>query len=61
MAKRTVKTGGSAKTVRRPLEDGSGRGQGQEHGGRRNINKKRCPDGGQGFGKGGGRGKGKNR
>ena len=43
-------------------KDGSGRGVGQPGGGgRRNINKGGCAEGGKGGGQGAGRGKGKNR
>lgn len=41
--------------------DGSGRGVGQPGGGRRNINKGGCSQGGAGGGKGGGKGKGQGR
>lgn len=42
-------------------KDGSGKGKGRKGGGRRNINKGGCAEGGEGQGKGGGRGGGKNR
>ena len=42
-------------------KDGHGKGKGMPGGGRRNINKSPCPNGGPGYGKGGGRGGGKNR
>ena len=42
-------------------KNGSGKGVGQSGGGRRNINKGDCSEGGIGFGQGQGRGKGKNR
>jgi len=43
------------------LRDGHGRGKGVFGGGRRNINKGGCKNGGPGYGRGGGRGQGKYR
>jgi hypothetical protein len=42
-------------------KDGIGRGMGRQGGGRRNINKGGCAEGGPGYGRGGGKGGGKNR
>ncbi len=39
-------------------KDGSGKGRGQQGGGRRNIKRDPCKKGGPGYGKGGGRGRG---